>query len=205
MLKTAFAAIAPVLDVLLPPRKTERLVRGLNMETLATLASADGTLPYHEPRITALIWELKYRNNPHARTLAGKWLVEAALAIAEECMSTPVLVPVPMHASRRAQRGYNQTEELCKAIMKISGNSFLYEPHALERVRNTLPQQKLPRYRRLKNMSGAIEATAPESITGKTCIVVDDVSTTGATVHETKRALLAGGAKSVEILTLAHS
>ncbi len=174
-------------------------------ESLAMLAAGDGTLPYHEPRVTALVWELKYRRNAHALLLAGELLAERALAIAEECLSKPVLIPVPMHASRRKHRGYNQTESLCEAIMKVSGNSFAYEPGALARIRNTPPQQGLPRHRRLKNMLGAMEAMHPEFVTGKTCIVIDDVSTTGATVHETKRALLEAGAQEVHILTLAHS
>lgn len=205
MYKNALSGIIHAVDLLLPPRKTERLVRELTTDFLISLSSTDGTLPYHEHRITALIWELKYRKNARALTLAGEILAERALSIAEECLSKPVLVPVPMHKSRRKHRGYNQTEELCAALMKQSGNSFEYAPQALSRIRNTVPQQGLPKHRRLKNMLGAMEAAKPEQISGKVCIVVDDVATTGATVHETKRALLAGGAKEVHILTLAHS
>jgi ComF family protein len=194
-----------LLDALLPPRKTEKIVRSLTPETLSMLKTAEGPLPYHESRITALIWEIKYRRSPSALRLAGEFLAEEALSIAEEALGTPVLVPVPMHAARRRERGYNQTELLCEAIINAAPNSFIYATDAVVRTRNTRPQQGLPRHRRLKNILGAMEIKNPDMIVGKTCIVVDDVSTTGATAHETKRVLLEAGAHRVHILTLAHS
>lgn len=194
-----------VSDIVLPPRKSERIVRTLSGEVLHELATRDYVLPYHDTRVTALVWELKYRRNNYALSLAGTFLAERAMEIAEESLSKPVLVPVPMHAARKKTRGYNQTELLCEAILKASPDSFEYAPNALVRVRNTMQQQGLPKHRRLKNMLGAIEAQDVNEIVGKTCIVVDDVSTTGATVHETKRALIEGGASEVYILTLAHS
>jgi competence protein ComFC len=169
------------------------------------LARQDGTLPYHESAVRALVWEIKYRRNAEALRLAGTFLAEQALSIAEEALGMPVLVPVPMHKARRAARGYNQTEILCEAIMNASPNSFAYAPHALVRIRNTIPQQGLPKHRRLKNILGAIEVADAESVAGKTCIIVDDVSTTGATTHEVKRMLIETGAREIHILTLAHS
>jgi len=192
-------------DVLLPPRRTQRLARALSGEQLRILMRPDGSLPYHDELIRALVWEIKYRRSAYALSLAGGFLAERALGVAEESLSTPMLVPVPMHASRRKARGYNQTELLCEAIIKASPGSFAYAPGALARTRNTIPQQGLPKYRRLKNIVGAIEATDPKQIEGKICIVVDDVSTTGATAFETKRVLVESGAKEVHILTLAHS
>jgi ComF family protein len=132
-------------------------------------------------------------------------MAQRAFSVGEESLSWPVLVPVPMHAARRKARGYNQTELLCEAIMKASANSFLYAPHAVVRVRNTLPQQGLPKYRRVKNILGAMEIADASVIEGKTCIVVDDVSTTGATANETKRVLLEAGAREAHVLALAHS
>lgn len=193
------------LDVLLPPRPTERAMRLLSRESLALLARPDGALPYHDELVRALVWEIKYRRSDEALSLAGPFLADAALSIAEESLSKPVLVPVPIHDARKAARGYNQCELLCAAIMNASPGSFLYAPSALKRVRNTVPQQGLPKYRRLKNVAGSIEAVDASPIAGKICIVVDDVSTTGATAHETKRALLEAGASEVHILALART
>jgi ComF family protein len=198
-------ALSRVLDVLLPPRKTQRLARTLTPALLASLARPDGALPYHDELVRALVWEIKYRKNAEALALAGEFLAARALSIAEESLAQPVLVPVPMHAARRAARGHNQTELLCEAIMKASPDSFLYAPSAIARTRNTIPQQGLPKYRRIKNVLGSMEAIHAQEITGRTCIVVDDVSTTGATALEAKRVLLEAGAREVEVLALAHS
>jgi ComF family protein len=205
MIRTIVRICTHFFDIILPPRRTERIVRALSNEALQSLATHSGTLPYHEPSITALVWELKYRKNSEALRLAGTFLAEGAMAIAEESLSKPVLVPVPMHHTRRKARGYNQTEALCEAILTAAPNMCAYAPNALVRVRNTIPQQGLPKHRRLKNMLGAIETRDSGEVAGKICIVVDDVSTTGATAHETKRALLEAGAKEVHILTLANS
>lgn len=198
-----------LIDALLPPRKTERLIRTLTPEALHALAavSEEGreVLPYHEPQVRALVWELKYRRNPHALALAGQFLGEEVLAAAEETFGEMVLVPIPMHTSRRQTRGYNQCELLCDAIVRHTSGSVGYEADALVRVRNTPPQQGLAKYRRLKNILGAIEVKRPERVAGKVCIVVDDVRTTGATLAEAERALLAAGAARVRTITLAQS
>ena len=203
--KTITDACTKIFDTILPPRNTQKLVRALTLSDLRSLASIEGPLPYHDKRVTALVWELKYRKNSKALQLAGEWLAEQAIALAEDALVKPVLIPVPMHHARRKARGYNQTESLCEAILEASKNSFSYAPHALTRVRNTISQQGLPRHRRLKNMFGAIESTRRDEVKGRVCVVIDDVSTTGATTEETKRALLEAGAQEVHILTLAHS
>ena len=108
-MKISFA-LSRVFDVLLPPRRTERLMRLLTPESLEALARPDGALPYHDSLVRALVWEIKYRKNKEALGLAGAFLAGRALGIAEEALSKPVLVPVPMHRARKAARGYNQTE-----------------------------------------------------------------------------------------------
>jgi ComF family protein len=209
LLRKSYTTFSFLIDLLLPPRKTERAIRLLTIDTLQARAvtSDSGTqvLPYHDTAVRALVWELKYRRNERALGLAGQFLSEQALGIAEDLLDTPVLVPVPMHASRRSDRGYNQCELLCEAMLAASPGSFMYAPRALERVRNTPQQQGLAKHRRVKNIQGAMRVVHLEAIQGKTCIVVDDVRTTGATADETRRALMAGGAKEAYILTLAQS
>jgi ComF family protein len=197
-----FFAFSFLFDALIPPRQTERAVRGLDIVALRELALPDGTLPYHEPLVTALVWELKYRRNPRALALAAEFLEEKLMQYAEDSLGKAILIPVPMHAARRRERGYNQTESLCEAILARSGGTYLYLPHVLERTRNTLPQQGL---QRIKNIIGAMRPTDEKLIRGATCIVVDDVQTTGATVKEARRALLEAGAYEVHVVTLAHS
>lgn len=203
--RAATKALALLVDVALPPRHTERLVRTLTIDLLNELALAHETLPYHEPSVRALVWEIKYRKNKEALALAGEFLAERAAILFEDKLTKPVLVPVPMHPARKKTRGYNQTELLCEAMQRALPGFFSYTHESLIRTRNTPPQQGLPRHRRLKNMLGAISVVDTDAIVGTCCIVIDDVATTGATTHETKRALLEAGAREVYILTLAHS
>ncbi len=193
-----------ILDIILPPRPTERVVRSLNLKTLQSLGG-EQPLPYHEPRITALIWELKYRGSTRSAALAGEYMAEVLLAAASEELGVPLLVPVPMHATRRRERGYNQTELLCEVAIKHLGDAFIYAPKALIRTINTKTQQGLPRAERLKNIKGSMQVVYPELVEGRVCIVVDDVTTTGATFAEAKRALKYAGARAVDCIALARS
>jgi ComF family protein len=193
-----------IIGALIPPRGSERIVSCLTLAGLESKRTEDG-LPYHDKSVQALVWELKYNKNPRALMLAGELLAEALLGVAEDEIGTPLLIPVPMHAARRRERGHNQTEALCEAALTHMGGALEYMPHALARTQYTQPQQKLPRRMRLKNVQGSMEAGAPEKIKGRVCIVVDDVATTGATLAEAARALKKAGARRVHALALARS
>ena len=199
-----------LLDLIVPPRPTERVVRSLTIETLLSLGGEE-PLPYHEPRVTALVWELKYHGTGRSAALAGEYLSEILLAAASEELGVPILVPVPMHAARRRERGHNQTELLCEhamlALRSLGGEGPVleYTPKALVRTVNTKTQQGLPRAERLKNIRNSMRAVYPELVEGRVCIVVDDVTTTGATFEEAKRALTTAGARAVYCIALARS
>lgn len=197
------ALLTAVFDLLIPPRGSERMVRELTLSQLQSLDS-DGGLPYHDPRVTGLVWELKYYASPRAAALAAAIVSEKILAAASEELGQPLLVPVPMHASRRKQRGHNQTEVLCKAALKTLGDAVEYAPRALKRVRATHTQQGQGRHKRLKNVRGSMEAL-PTVVGERVCIVVDDVTTTGATLEEAKRALRSAGARAVHCVVVARS
>lgn len=198
--------ISEVLDLLVPPRPTERVVRLLTLDELHDLAQEDG-LPYHDPRVTALIWELKYYGTRRARQLAGAYLAEVLMAVAAEELGKPLLIPIPMHQNRRRERGHNQTELLCKAALSFTDPvGFEYAPTALVRVVNTKTQQGLPRQVRLRNVHGSMAAgPGAEKIKDRVCVVVDDVTTTGATLQEAQRVLRLCGARAVHVTALARS
>src|SRR3990167_5045524 len=193
-----------LLDLIVPPRPTERVVRSLTVDTLLSLGGEE-PLPYHEPRVTALVWELKYHGTGRSAALAGEYLSEILLAAASEELGVPLLVPVPMHAARRRERGHNQTELLCEAALKHVENTFEYAPKVLVRTINTKTQQGLPRAERLKNIKNSMLVVYPKLVDGRVCIVVDDVTTTGATLEEAKRALKSAGARAVHTIALARS
>lgn len=101
------------------------------------------------------------------------------------------LVPVPLHPVRRRARGYNQAHVLADALGELSGLPVV---DALRRTRATRPQVGLGRSARAANVAGAFvcRSTPPAAIG-----VVDDVTTSGATLAEAADALFAAGARSV--------
>lgn len=190
-------------------REREARVASLTAEDLEMLRMnppAGGGLPYHDLRITALIWELKYKANSKALRLAGEFLSEELLGIASEEIGKPLLVPVPMHSARKKIRGYNQTELLCEAVLRCgSADAYDYTPDILVRVKDTASQQTLARAKRLTNVKNSMHVTNPKLVEGRVCVVLDDVSTTGATLAEAARALKKAGARRVHTVALARS
>lgn len=191
-----------LLDLIIPPRATERVVRTLSFSELQSLQTED-RLPYHDPRVTALVWEIKYHADKRAASLAGTLLAQELIGIASEEIGKPLLIPIPMHPTRRRERGHNQTELLCEMALAHVPQSFEYSPTALVRTKNTPIQQSLPRQTRLANVKNSMKATP--QVVGRVCIVVDDVTTTGATFAEATRALKKSGARRVHCVVLARS
>ena len=202
------ALMQKILDAVVPPRTSERVVAQLTADDLLSIAQDLRPLPYQDPRVRALVWEIKYYASTHACALAGAVLGEAVFSIANEELGSLLLIPVPMHDRRLNSRGHNQTELLCTAAQAYLQNQYKmhleYFPTALARTRLTSPQQGLPRHRRLHNVHKSMEATDKVLVAGRTCIVIDDVATTGATLAEAERALLAANAARVYLLALAH-
>jgi ComF family protein len=108
-----------------------------------------------------------------------------------------VVVPVPLHPSRRRARGFNQADDLCRHL----GLPVL---HAVCRVRMTATQADLPAHERQANVRGAFSHRSGCVVTGLTVVVVDDVSTTGATLEACGLALKEAGAGEVRALTAAR-
>lgn len=110
------------------------------------------------------------------------------------------IVPVPLHPARRRQRGYDQCERLALALSPLIGVPARSD--LLTRRRDTRPQVGLEREARLSNLTDAF-AAHPTLAKGKVLLLLDDVTTTGSTVAECSRILIAAGAKGVFALTLA--
>ncbi len=114
-----------------------------------------------------------------------------------------ILVPVPVHASRRAERGYDQAELLAAAAAASLGCSW--RP-ALERSRATAAQYRLDRRHRAANVDEAfvVRSASVDAIRGRWIVLVDDVVTTGATLCASAEALLQAGAFAVSAITVAR-
>jgi ComF family protein len=114
-------------------------------------------------------------------------------------VGTDAVVPVPLHRSRRRERGFNQAADLAR---------FLGLPvvKALRRTRGTAVQASLPSARRHANVRNAFTLTrAGRALDRATVVLVDDVATTGATLDACARALKRGGIREVRCLTAARA
>ncbi len=111
--------------------------------------------------------------------------------------SADYLVPVPLHRSKQHERGYNQSEHICKGIAETT--RLRVHPSLLQRKRYTQSQTKLSVEERQQNVDDAFEVRRgfESEVEGKTLILVDDVITTGATIEACARVLAAHGAKRV--------
>lgn len=149
-----------------------------------------------------LVLGLKYHDQTLLAKTYGTWLMSAGRALIESC---DVIVPVPLHYWRFVARRYNQSALLAQSLGRLSHKPVLLT--ALTRRRNTKPQASLARKERLTNVKGAFAASArgAQAVKGKNVLLVDDVMTTGATIHECTRALLKAGALNVQVLTLART
>jgi ComF family protein len=149
----------------------------------------------YEGTLRSIIHALKYEGRrslaiplAHLMRARGADLIEGA----------DVAVPVPLHPSRRRERGFNQAADLGKHL------GMPMRP-ALRRIRATVAQASLPAARRHGNVRGAFVATpAAESLCRQTVLLIDDVSTTGATLEACARVLKEAGVREVRALTAAR-
>ena len=116
--------------------------------------------------------------------------------------SLDLVSPVPMHWRRRLARGYDHARALGREMGRRLG---LPVGHELIRVRCTPPQVTLARTRRQEALRGAFAVRTKGTIEGAHVLLVDDVTTTGATANEATRALLAGGASKVTLAVIAKA
>ncbi len=118
-------------------------------------------------------------------------------------LAADVVLPVPLHKKRLKARGFNQSEVLARALARCCRLPLANK--ALARKKNTPPQSELAGRARRKNVAKAFVAQRPFPLAGKRVLLVDDIYTTGSTVAECSRTLLAAGARQVAVLTLARA
>jgi ComF family protein len=128
-----------------------------------------------------------------------------------ECLGEPMpleendydlVIPVPLHRARLRWRGFNQAALIGGSIARRIGRPL--DAKNLIRTRATSSQTAKDRQERRRNVRDAFQVRRPEGIASRRILLVDDVMTTGSTVDECARALLAAGARRVDVLTLAR-
>ena len=168
------------------------------------------TYGLYEGRMRDAIHALKYnRLHPAARGM-GRMLATAIAQLAAEAPAEMLVIPVPLHRSKYAQRGFNQARSLAREALRVLRRThpqwrLTLAPTTLMRLRATQSQAGLsPRERRL-NVRGAFSVANPDAVKLKHVLLVDDILTTGATARAAAGTLVRAGAASVWIATLARA
>ncbi len=154
-----------------------------------------------------LIHLLKYERIKPAAKVLGRMLSEAVETL--ELTGEIVVVPVPLHASKLRERGFNQSEliasESLRHLHKKETAKFALEVAAMKRRKDTPSQVGMTREARAENLRGAFGITSRGLVRDKQVLLVDDVMTTGATVSECTRVLRRAGAQRVWVATVARA
>lgn len=148
------------------------------------------------------IHALKYENMPQLAPSLTRYLHAGYAHHLVSSIHTPVsaILPVPLHANRQHQRGYNQSALLARHFTLRTGIPLRED--WIVRTRDTEPQVGKNYRERQHNVADSFTATVP--LAGMTLLLIDDVYTTGATLRACASALRAAGAQEVYALTLAR-
>ncbi len=156
---------------------------------------------YQEP-LRACIHALKYKQNTRLSQPLGKLLAQT---YRQNNLQADIILPVPLHPDRQRERGYNQAHLLAEQCAQEL--SLPLAPNILQRRRATPAQAHLSRVERQHNVTDAFicNKTLPPNVLGRrNILLIDDVSTTGATLQECAVPLFAAGASTVWGLVLAR-
>ncbi len=167
--------------------------------------------PFFDRAATALWFDgdarrmlLDFKFNAHLwlRDDFADWL-DAAMHARFNVSAVDLVVPMPSSPLHRWDRGYSQCEPLARCLSGMIARRF--DPHVLVRRGGAMRQSSLPEAARRENVKNTFAVVRPESVRGRTALVVDDVLTTGSTFSEAARVLKDAGASRVWVVALARS
>ncbi len=169
---------------------------------------------YRHPPVKKSLWLLKYKGkkrlaNVFAEIIYEKILEELSELSVLENFIDPVLIPIPLSPKRRRERGFNQADLICRELIKIDkirdNIGLMLENNILTKPKETEHQALIKdRRERLINIVGSFAIKNREKIKNKNIILLDDVTTTGATLGEARKVLKESGARKIIAFTVAH-
>lgn len=143
-----------------------------------------------------LVYAFKFYGRPE---LARPFAALARELLEKEKLDIDIIIPVPLHWSRRFTRGYNQSVLFCEELARLTKIKF--QP-ALQRIKRTRQQARLDRDERRQNLSGAFALRPGLDLRDKTILLVDDVMTTGATLSAAAKVFEDSGVKAIYTLVI---
>jgi ComF family protein len=152
----------------------------------------------YQPPVAGLIQQLKFNGRLSVARTLGELLVQR---VASSHPLPEAVLPVPLHATRLRERGFNQALELARPLTRALRLPLLAQ-HC-QRIRATSAQTSLTAKQRRKNIRGVFQVVEP--LPAKHIAIVDDVMTTGQTVNELAKTLRKAGATQVDVWVCARA
>jgi ComF family protein len=153
-----------------------------------------------DSRIRKLIHNLKYRGIKDVGFELGK-IYGASLSGTEFLKGVDLIIPVPLHPSKKRARGFNQSEIISAGLSEATG--LPSDSETLLRFAKTETQTRRSRYERWANVEGIFNVSDDAGIKGKHILLVDDVITTGSTIESCVNELLKVEGVRVSVIALA--
>ena len=220
-LDTILNIVFPAKCILCGKSEVDLCLDCLKEAPMAERESAKWVFPlydYRHPAIKKSLWLLKYKGKKRlayvfAEIIYEKILEELSELSILENFIEPILIPIPLSLSRYRERGYNQTELICQELIKINnlrgGVNIKLENNILIKIKENEHQARIKnRNERLKNIIGSFGVEKTEKnislIKNRNVILIDDITTTGATLSEARKVLKQAGARKIIAFTVAH-
>jgi len=155
-----------------------------------------------DSRIRKMIHQLKYKGASDIGSELGR-IYAVSLRSSKFLDDIDMIIPVPLHPSKKRQRGFNQSDEISKGISAVSG--LPVDTGLLIRKTGTKTQTRKSRYDRWTNVRDIFLVTDEEKLKGRHVLLVDDVITTGSTIEACAGEILKSEGTKVSVVALAFS
>lgn len=175
---------------------------------------AHAIFSYKHPYISNLIWEMKYSGNRQIAKLFGRYIAEMLtqeITDNQYFTATYILIPVPLSQKKQRIRGYNQAAWIAESAMTFLDPSIkkriIYKPDLIARNHREISQARTKhRTERLSQIEGSfyISKKHKHFLKDKNVILIDDVTTSGATIAQMEEVFRQAGVKQMVAYTVAH-
>jgi ComF family protein len=153
-------------------------------------------------KVQQLLHALKYKDHPEIGLTLGRVygdkMIHAGFHVDFE-----IIIPVPLHPSRKRKRGYNQSAKFAEGLSERLGVPF--SDHIMARRLKTETQTRKSKIDRWENMGDVFRVSLPGEVAGKRILLVDDVVTTGSTLEACAQVLIDAGSRELSIACIAEA